>query len=297
MDTLVSMRVFRQVVEGASFARAAQQMAISTAMASKHVAHLEKHLGSRLLNRTSRRVSLTEAGAVYFEQCSEALDTLDNAESALQNSGAEPRGTLKITAPVWFANPGFATMLARYKARYPKVVVDIRLSNHKVDLIEDGYDLALRATNQNLPSLIVRPICQIALLLVATPAYLEQHGQIDTVADLAAHSAVLPSYIKNPQRMALVGPDGPATGHIQVAMKCDDTTLAYHSVIAGVGLGYLPEWLLADDLARGTLVRILPSYRPTTVTLYAAYTSRKYLTPKVRTFIDFFSDTYGPHPA
>lgn len=297
MDTLLSLRIFRQVVEGASFARAARHLGISTAMASKHVAHLEKQLGARLLNRTSRRVSLTEAGTVYYEQCREALDMLGAAESALHSTSAQPRGVLKVTAPVWCANAGFAAMLARYRERYPQVIVDLRLSNHKVNLIEDGFDLALRATHQHLPSLIVRPVCRVALLLVAAPAYLARHPVIRTHDDLASHAAVLPAYLDMPQRLNLTGPDGPVSLDVAVAMKSDDSTLVYHSIRAGIGFGYLPQWLVNEDLAQGTLQRLLPDYAPLEVTLYAAYTSRKYLTPKVRTFIDFFSDTYGPGPA
>ena len=289
MDTLLSMRVFRQVAEGGSFADAARRMGLSAAMASKHVAHLERHLGSRLLNRSSRHVSLTEAGAVYLDHCADALDRLDEAESTLGRSGAEPSGTLKITAPVWCANARFAAMLARYRQRYPRVVMDLRLTNHKIDLAEGGFDVALRATNQDLPSLIVRPLCQLHFFLVASPDYLARHAPITTPSDLAAHDSVLPSYLPSAQRMTLAGPEGTTTVQLKAAMKSDDSTLTHQSILAGIGIGYLPEWQIADDLATGALQRVLPAYSAVSVTLYAAYTSRKFLSPKVRTFIDFFS--------
>lgn len=294
MDTLVSMKVFRLVVEAGSFARAAGQLGISPAMASKHLAHLERSLGARLLNRTSRHVSPTEAGQVYFEQCCEALDLLDNAEATLQDSHAEPRGQLKITAPVWCANGRFAGMLACYRERYPRVVIDLRLSNYKVDLAEEGFDLALRATAaQNAPSLIVRPLCEVRFVLVASRDYVDRHGPFESPAQLADRPAILPAYIKRAEEIPLQGPAGPATLRVPTALKTDDSSLARHSLLAGIGPGYLPEWLIADDLGSGALVHLLPQYRPPSVTLYAAYTSRKFMAPKVRTFIDFFSEAFG----
>jgi len=294
MDTLLSMKVFALVAEGGSFARAARQLGISAAMASKHVAHLERRLGARLLNRSSRHVSLTEAGTVYFEQCREALDALEHAEALLQSGGAEPRGMLKVAAPVWCANPRFAAMLARYRERYPQVALDLRLSNHRVDLAQEGFDLALRATRQGLaPSLVARPLCRLRMILVAAPAYLARHAPIRAPADLARHAAVLPSYIDHPQEIALERGGQRATVRVQVAMKSDDSTLSHQSILAGMGPGYLPEWLVAADLADGRLARLLPDHETDAATLYAVYTSRKYLAPKVRTFIDFFSAAFG----
>lgn len=288
------MKTFRLIAEGGSFVRAAEQLGLSPAMASKHLAHLEKSLRARLLNRTSRHVSLTEAGQVYYEQCCEALDLLENAEATLQDSHAEPRGLLKITAPVWCGNARFAAMLADYRARYPNVTLDLRLSNYKVDLVEEGFDLALRASTQdNTASLIVRPLCRVSFILVAAPGYLARHGAIATLAELGTHAAVLPSYIKNPQEIVLVDGTTKTAVRLPLAIKTDDSTLAHQSILAGIGPGYLPEWLVADDVASGRLIRLLPRYQATAVTLYAAYTSRKFLTPKVRTFIDFFSAAFS----
>jgi DNA-binding transcriptional LysR family regulator len=291
MDTLVSMRVFRQVVERGSFIAAAEQTAVSPAMASKHVAHLERHLGFRLFNRTSRHVSLTEAGSVYYEQCKEALDTLEMAEASLSGSVAEPRGVLKVTAPGWFANATVAGLLARYRERFPKVTLDLRLSNWRVDLAEEGFDLALRATFSEVPTLIVRPICEVRFMFVATPSYLEKHGPLDRLSQLGRHAAVLPSYIKSAQDKLVEGAAGKSAVSLPVAMKTDDSMLAYHCVLADAGFGYLPTWLIESDLAAGRLQCILGNIEKPAVTLYAAYTSRKYLTPKVRTFIDFLSES------
>lgn len=288
MDTLLSLRVFREVIDSGSFVAAANRLGLSTAMASKHVAHLERQLGARLLNRTSRHLSLTEAGSAYLEQCREALDSLQAGEAAIGLSQEAPRGVLKVTAPVWCANRHFAEALAAYRAQQPEVMVDIRLENRRVDLVEEGYDLALRVTRDPGPSLIVRPLCTLQFHLVAAPALLKREGRPRGPAEIARLGAILPTYV-NIDGLEVVGPAGKTRLHLQAAMKSDDTTLAYHAVHAGLGIAYLPDWLVADDLKRGALKRVLPGYDTPRSTLYAVYTSRKYLTAKVRSFIDFFS--------
>lgn len=294
MDTLTSLRVFREVVDGGSFVAAAARLNLSTAMASKHVAHLERQIGARLLNRTSRHLSLTEAGAVYLEQCREALDSLQAGEAAIGLSQEAPRGVLKVTAPVWCANRRFADVLAEYKLKHADVTVDIRLENRKVDLVEEGFDLALRVTRDPGASLIVRPLCSLQFHLVATPDYLKRVGRPKTAADLARLGAILPTYV-NLEGLDVTGPTGPTRLHLSAALKTDDTTLSYHAVHAGLGLAYLPDWLVADDLQRGALKRVLPDYAAPVSTLFAVYTSRKYMTAKVRSFIDFLSAALASH--
>lgn len=288
MDTLTSLRVFREVVESGSFVAAANRLGLSTATASKHVAHLERQLGARLLNRTSRHLSLTEAGTVYLEQCREALDSLQAGEAAIGLSQEAPRGVLKVTAPVWCANRRFADVLAAYKLEHPDVIVDIRLENRKVDLVEEGYDLALRVTREPSPTLIVRPLCTLQFHLVATPAYLKRVGWPKGSVDLEHLGAILPTYV-NLDGLEVTGPAGKLKLRLHATMKTDDTTLSYHAVHAGLGWAYLPDWLVAEDLKRGELKRVMPGFDTPVSTLFAAYTSRKYLTTKVRSFIDFFS--------
>lgn len=288
MDTLLSMRVFREVVETGSFVAAAKRCELSTAMTSKHVAHLERQLRTRLLHRTSRNLSLTEAGSVYYEHCCEALDTLHAAESAISREDETPRGTLKVTAPVWCANHLIAEALMAYREKYPQVVVDLHLENRKVDLVAEGYDLALRATAEPSPTLIVRPLCTVRFSLVASPGYLDRTGRVTTGEPLPAYHAILPSYI-DLSKAVLTGPGGKLTVALAAAMRLDNTTLVYHCVLSGAGVAYLPDWLVSDDLIRRRLEEVIPGYTLPQTTLFAAYTSRKYLAPKVRTFIDFLS--------
>lgn len=292
MDTYLSMRVFREVVEAGSFVTASDRLGISTPMTSKHVAHLERHLGARLLNRTSRYLSLTEAGTLYYQQCREALDTLQAAEAAIGHSAEVPQGTLKVTAPVWCGCRRFTEALAAYCERYPQVMLDMRLENRRVDLAEEGIDLALRMTSDPSPTLIVRPVCPVPFHLVASPAYIAKQGTVDTPADLSRHRLILPSYVSM-ERLTLEGPDGRVEVRLTATMKSNDNTFSYHAVHAGIGMSFMPGWLVDDDLRDGRLVEPLPAYRLPTGTLFAAYTSRKYLAPKVRSFIDFLTGALG----
>ncbi|WP_248322059.1 LysR family transcriptional regulator [Caballeronia sp. Sq4a] len=295
MDALTSLRVFREVVEAGSFVKAAERLDMSTAMTSKHVANLERQLGVRLLNRTTRHLSLTEAGSVYYEQSREALDILQAAEAAVGAQTAEPKGVLKVTAPGWFANRRFADLLVAYQARYPGVLVDLRLENRFVDLVEEGYDMALRATSEPSPSLIVRPLCTMPSVLAGSRAYLERHGEPRHPDDVARHRMVLPTYT-NIESVTLSGPDGAVTVKNQAVLKTNDTSMALQLVKAGIGLAYFPLWIVEAELASGALVRVLPSYAAFAPAVYAVYTSRKYMTTKVRTFIDFLSGALADRP-
>ncbi len=293
MDRLTSLRVFREVVDSGSFVAAAERLAISAPMASKHVAQLEKSLGARLLHRSSRHLSLTEAGQAWYEQSRRALDLLDAAEAAIGQKNETPRGQLKVSAPVWCATPRFARVLAGYRERYPEVLVDMHLENRKVDLAADGYDLALRATQEPSPALFARPLCRLQFHLVATPDCVARAGLPATPADLAKMDAIVPSYV-NLENFALKGPGGrQAPLRLQPVMKSDDTTLTLHAVRAGVGISFLPEWLVDDDLAAGRLVRLVPDYATPPVTLFAVYASRQYMAPKLRSFIDFVGSQLG----
>lgn len=294
MDTLVSLRVFREIADAGSFVAAAERLSISAPMASKHLAHLERELGARLLNRSSRKVSLTEAGALYYEQCRSALETLELAAAALGTGGEAPRGTLKVTAPVWFANPRIVDLMADYRRRHPEVVLDLRFTNRKVDLAAEGYDLALRVTRDPSPQLIARRICGIRFYLVASPSYMLD-GMPATIADLSNYKGIVPNYL-NTDAFEFEGPKGKVRIRLDPAMKSDDSTFSYHAVRAGVGVGFLPGWLVEDDLKSGALVQILPQYRQLPYELYASYISRKYLTPKVRSFIDFLAESLGNGP-
>ncbi|QOG16535.1 MULTISPECIES: LysR family transcriptional regulator [Bradyrhizobium] len=286
MDTLVSMRVFCLVAELKSFVTAAQRLRISPAMASKHVMQLEKRLGTRLLNRTSRRVSLSESGALYFEQARQMLDSLDEVEAAVSNATVVPHGTLRLTAPVWMANAIFASVLADYQARYPEVRLDVDLSGRLVNLVEEGFDLALRATGAPDEALIARPITNVPFYMVAAPAFLKRAGRPVTFADLSGapvlHYALYPG-----ESFSFAGEHGPETIKFNPVLRSGNETLLHMAALEGMGLAFLPKWLVAEDIAAGRLEHVMPGHIMFVGKLFAVYPSRKYLSAKVRTFIDF----------
>jgi len=286
MDSLVSMRVFCLVAELKSFAAAAQRLRISPAMASKHVMQLEKRLGTRLLNRTSRRVSLSESGTLYFEQTRQMLDSLDEVEAAVSHATVVPRGTLRLTAPVWMANTIFASVLADYQARYPDVRLDVDLSGRLVNLVEEGFDLALRATAAPDEALIARPITNVPFYMVAAPAYLERAGRPARIADIAGH-ALLHYALYPGESFSFEGENGPETIKLDPVLRSANETLLHLAALEGMGLAFLPKWLVTADIAAGRLEHVMPEHVVFVGKLFAVYPSRKYLSAKVRTFIDF----------
>ncbi|MCP3404700.1 LysR family transcriptional regulator [Bradyrhizobium sp. CCGB01] len=286
MDSLVSMRVFCLVAELKSFATAAQRLRISPAMASKHVMQLEKRLGTRLLNRTSRRVSLSESGALYFEQARQMLDSLDEVEAAVSNATVVPHGTLRLTAPVWMANTIFAGVLADYQARYPDVRLDVDLSGRLVNLVEEGFDLALRATAAPDEALIARPITNVPFYMVAAPAYLKRAGRPAKLADIAGH-ALLHYALYPGESFSFKGEHGPENIKLNPVLRSANETLLHMAALEGMGLAFLPKWLVAADITAGRLEHVMPGQVIFEGKLFAVYPSRKYLSAKVRTFIDF----------
>jgi DNA-binding transcriptional LysR family regulator len=288
MDSLVCMRVFCLVAELKSFVAAAKRLRISPAMASKHVMQLEKRLGTRLLNRTSRRVSLSESGAVYFEQARQMLDSLDEVEAAVSKATVVPRGILRLTAPVWMANPMFARILADYQAEYPEVRLDVDLSGRLVNLVEEGFDLALRATGAPGEALITRAITKVPFHMVAAPAYLDRTARPAKLTDLSGlallHYALYPG-----ESFSFAGERGVETVKLNPVLRSGNETLLHMAALEGMGLAFLPKWLIADDIAAGRLERVLPNEAVFEGQMFAVYPSRKYLSAKVRTFIDFIA--------
>ncbi|QEY26479.1 LysR family transcriptional regulator [Neisseria zalophi] len=290
MDTLFSLKVFRQVIQSGSFTRAADQLNISTAMASKHVNHLEKTVQAKLLHRNSRNLHLTEAGEEYYQQSAYALDMLEAAARKAASGNNKPQGTLKITMPQWFANKRFSNWLEEYRQRYPQVTLNLDLSNHHIDLIAEGFDLALRVSNTPNPSLIVKPLTDIEFIMVASPDYLRHHGVPQTPEEIKNHPAILPSYV-DVSNVQIKDKDGNTHDFSLDPVVLSSSTLMTGSLIrSGVGIGYQPLWCVEDDLNSGKLVRLFPDYQARNIRLYAAYVDRTFLSAKVRSFIDFLEE-------
>lgn len=294
MDTLRSIEVFCLTVELRSFAAAARRLDMSPAMASKHIAQLERRLGTRLLNRTSRRLSLTESGSLYFERTRTLLDGLADVEAIVRSSAQIPRGVLKISAPVWFAHETFVRILAGYRARYPQVQLDIDLSGHLVDLVSEGIDLALRVTPNPGDGLVARPLGHIRFIVVGSPAYFARNRRPARLADLDGLSLLSYSLIAGKPGLPVEGPDGPELLNFVGAFQSNNETLLHLAALQGLGLACLPTWLVAEDLQAGRLEAVLTDYRMPEATILGVYAHRRQLAPKVRTFLDYIADRLRP---
>src|SRR5882757_8916311 len=286
MDTLLSMKVFRQVVESGSFVGAAERLSLSTAMTSKRLMLLEKHLGTRLLNRSTHSLSLTESGKLFFERCKVILDEVEDAETAVGSVSGVPRGTLRVTAPSWAATRQMMDMVARYRQRYPEVVLDLTFEDRVVDLIEEGYDLAIRATAEP-PSatLIARPLRPMPFVIAASKEYLQRCGVPQSPADLAQHDCVM---VGNGQSWHLTGPNGNIEIPARVVLRFGSSmsVAVAHAVCAGIGLAALPRMMFEDPMFKEVLCPVLTKHPLRHPHLYALYVSRKHLPLKIRTFLD-----------
>ena len=281
------------MAEERSFAAVADRMGISAAMTSKHVQHIEAEVGARLLNRTSRSVSLTEAGAIYLAAVRPLLEGLDEAGARLAKSTIEPRGMLKISLPVWLAEPGFVRVLAAYRARYPEVTFDLDLSGRQVNLVEDGYDLALRVSPALDEGLIARRLADVAFRMVAAPALLDRIGRPKRIEDLTGAPFLAYSPVSTGGRVRLgLGPDAPEVRMTPVMQSANETVL-FQAALEGMGIAIMPHMAARPPVADGRLEQLLPDLPAPTVALSAIYPDRSYLPAKTRTFLDFLAGPAG----
>ena len=296
MDRLSSMETFVRVVEAGSFVAAADRLSLSPAMVSRYVQDLEERLGTRLLNRTTRRVGLTEAGAAYFERCQQVLHDIEEMDLSVAREVQQPRGVLRVNAPVVFGTRHLSRFLADYERRYPVVAIDLSLTDRFVDLVEEGADVAVRIGALTESTLVARRLCPIRLVLCASPAYLKKHGTPRTPADLANHNCLGYTYTRGGTEWALIGPDGPIVVPIRGSLRANHGEALCQAAIDGLGLALQPTFIAGDAIAKGLLHPVLLGYKPAELSAYAVFLSRKFLSAKVRTFVDFLAEKLGPEP-
>jgi DNA-binding transcriptional LysR family regulator len=296
VDTLMSIKVFRTVVELGSFVGASERLDLSAAMVSRHVMHVEERIGVRLLNRNSRTLSLTEAGAVYFERCKTILDDLEATELELGALGTAARGNLRITAPSWTAGQRMANLLAEYRSHCPEVVVDMSFEDRVVDLVEEGYDLALRVArspDRLSPGLIARPVRPAVFHIAASHEYLKRKGIPQSLKDLDNHDFVAPG---SQNALTFAGPQGSLVVPMRVVLRYRSIGGVANAVAAGIGLGPVPALLFDDPVFKNVLIPVLAEHTIGDVTMYFVYVSRKYVPLKIRTFVDFFLEYVSRFP-
>jgi DNA-binding transcriptional LysR family regulator len=294
VDRIAAIQAFVRVVESGSFARAAQRLRASTSSISRQIAGLEQHLGARLLNRTTRKLSLTEGGQAFYERSVQLLAELEEAEQVASATAATPRGTIRLTCPRNLASQQVAPVIARFAARHPHVRFDVTVSDSLVDLVEEGFDLAIRIGRIGAEGLVARPLGQVRLMLAAAPSYLRSNRAPRVPSDLAAHRALTYAYAAAPNLWRLIGADG--TEHeVRVAgpLIANSGELLIASAAAGLGLVMAPRFMLEPDLAAGNLVRVLPDYEGPLLDTWAVYPSRRHLSAKVRLFVEHLVESFS----
>lgn len=299
MDRLASMAVFKRTVELGSFAAAARHFGISPEMAGNHVRALERRLGVRLLNRSTRRLHLTEAGEGYLARCTQILTDIEEAEAQANALQIAPRGLLRIAVPVTLGLQRVVPAVSAYMARYPEVNFDIAVSDRFVNLIEEGFDLAIRVGPLGDSNLIARQLVSAERSIVcASPAYLERAGRPQTPADLSSHSCLIYAEMFSPDTWQFEAPDG-RTETVRVAGRftCTNAGFVREMALAGHGIVRGPSFWLSADVATGRLVTLLEPWRsPRELPVHALYPHRSLLSAKVRTFVDFLVEWIGSDP-
>jgi DNA-binding transcriptional LysR family regulator len=293
MTPLADLEVFARVVTSGSMSAAGREMGLSPAVISKRIKRLEERLGTRLLQRTTRQLALTEAGQGYYERVVAILGAIDEAEAFVTRRSSLARGTLRVSAPTSFGRLHIAPHLGSFLAANPDLIVHLELSDAFVDIVGDGYDLAVRIGDLDDSSFVARRLAPNHRLLVASPAYLAAHGTPTTIAALAGH--VLISH--NSDTWRLEGPEGAQTVRLNGPLRTNSSEVIREATLAGIGIALRSTWDVGPELKDGRLNVVLPQWRASRrVGVHAVYPTRRFLPQKVRLFIDWLAALYGPVP-
>jgi DNA-binding transcriptional LysR family regulator len=293
MDKTQEMASFVAVVEAGSFVAAADVLGLSKAAVSRQVGELERRLGARLLHRTTRRLSLTDDGQRFHARAKELLAAIDEAESEITSRSGEPSGLLRINAPLTFGVLHLAPLWGRFADAHPKVSLEIDLSDRIVDLVEEGYDLAVRITNLPSSQLVSRQLASSRMVLCASPEYLARQGIPAHPRDLAAHRVISYSYWSTRDEWSFTGPDGEVQVRTQPRIHANNGDTCRVAALDHQGIILQPDFLVGDDLRQGTLVELLPDYASLTIGIHAVYPSRKYLPIKTRRMVDYLAAAFA----
>ncbi|MBP1850492.1 LysR family transcriptional regulator [Rhizobium halophytocola] len=294
MTNLGDLEVFARVIATGSMSTAARSLGLSPAVVSKRIKRLEDRLGTRLLQRTTRQISLTEAGQGYYDRVLSVLAGLEEADAFATGRSTDVRGTLKVSAATSFGRIHIAPHLKPFMQAHPELAVHLELSDDFTDIVGDGFDLAIRIAELTDSSLVARRLASVRRILCASPDYLAAHGMPETVEDLAMHRC-LPAH--NFETWRLEGPDGPISLRPEGMLITNSSEVIREAVISGLGIALRSTWDIGPELQTGRLVQVLPAYESSrNVALWAVYPSRQFLPAKVRLFIDYLAGLYGPVP-
>ncbi len=293
MDRLECDRMFAAVMETGSFTAAALRMNTSSGQASKLVSRLETALGVRLLNRTTRAVAPTEAGQAYYDRLRPLLDEFDSLDASVRDASHAPRGRLRVTAPLTFGAMELAPALNAFALRWPEIALDVTFSDRLVNLVDEGFDMAIRVGRPADSSMIVRKLCDVRLLIVASPAYLERKGTPLHPGDLATHDCIIDSNYREPGRWPFAdGQSMPVRGRLRYS----NAQACLSAAEVGLGLACVPDFVAGGALRAGRLRRVLSDFEPVPYGLHALYPHSRYLAGKVRMLVDFLAERYRGTP-
>lgn len=293
MDTHFAMRVFDKVVELGSFSAAADRLELARPTVTKIVAFLEHKYGVRLLNRTTRRLSLTDAGRAFHERSRTILADIDEMEFALQSESVRPSGKLRITAPFTFGALHLGPAVNAFMRRYPEVFVDVELSDRTVDLVEEGFDLALRIGNLGDSSLVARQLADQKVWICASPAYVARNGAPQLPSDLERHQCLHYAYWAGGAEWRLESDGAEYTVKVAGPMRANNGDLLRSAALDGLGIIMQPDFIVGDDIRAGRLVPLLPKYTVATIGIHVLYPHRRYLSAKVRAFAEHLTECFG----
>lgn len=295
MDRIDAMRAFVTVAAEGGFTRAADRLGLSPQLVSKYVGQLEERLGVRLLNRTTRKVSLTEAGTRYVQRAQQVLEDIDEMEHMLGDLHGSAQGVLRISAPVSFGTRHLPSLISAFQRAHPAVGVDLQLNDRKVDIVEEGFDVALRIGNLKSSSLVAKLVTPIRVVMCAAPAYLEAHGTPARLEDLVHHRYLRYSYLEGDSGQSLYEWLRGGTGQ-RADLICNNGDVLVQTAIAGAGIALQPTFICGEAIASGALTMLLPEHAPAPLGLYAVYAHRSLLPSKVRCFVDFIDGFFGDPP-
>lgn len=292
MDQLGALQVLIAVADTGSFSRAAERLGLSRAMASRHILELEARLGVRLFNRTTRRVALTEQGATFVERCRDVIADLETAEREVTSKAAEPVGRLRVNAPMTFGARYIAPCISDFAMRHPGVSIDLVLNDRFVDLVEEGYDIAIRIGRLTDSSMVARRIGGTRIIAAASPGYLARRGVPQAPADLTRHDCLHYAYATARNVWMFEDRDGPVAQRIDSRVSCNNGDALCQMAMAGLGLVREPDFILGPEIAAGRLVEVLADFAPPAIGIHALHPSGRLVPLKVRAFIDFLAAAF-----
>jgi len=296
MDKLVSMRAFTRVVSHGAFSTAARELGLSRAAMSKHVIQLEEELGVQLLQRTTRRVTPTESGLAYYERCVAILGDIEEADLAVSQLQTEPRGVLRINAPMSFGTLHLGQAVADFLLQYRNVRVQLILNDRIIDPLEEGFDVTVRIADLPASSLIARKIVPARRVVCAAPSYLKRRGVPAHPNDLRTHDCLNYGFLTTGMRWKLTGAGGDHWIETNWVLCTNNAEVLCDAAVKGLGIALLPTFIAGRDLQAGTLRAVLPEYQAPAISIYAVYPPNRHLSAKVRLFIDFLIKRFGNRP-